>query len=116
MMWGIQYVAVKITNEGISPVLQGGLRSAFAAVLLFIWMLYKKEPFFEKDRSFLPGVLLGLLFSAEFILVYLGISYTNASRAAIFLYTSPFFVCWCGRGIFRITFWRYIRKLKDAFR
>ncbi len=90
--WGLQYVAVKITNTGISPVLQGGLRSAFAAVLLFLWMLYKKEPFFEKDNSFWPGVCLGLLFSAEFILVYLGISYTNASRASIFLYTSPFFV------------------------
>lgn len=90
--WGIQYVAVKITNTGISPVLQGGLRSAFAAVLLIAWMLYKKEPFFEKDRSLVPGLLLGLLFSFEFILVYLGISYTNASRAAIFLYTSPFFV------------------------
>lgn len=90
--WGLQYVCVKITNTGISPVLQGGLRSAFAAVLLYLWMLYKKEPFFEKDNSFLPGILLGLLFSVEFILVYLGISLTNASRAAIFLYTSPFFV------------------------
>ena len=83
--WGVQYVCVKITNTGISPVLQGGLRSVFAAIILFIWMLYKKEPFFEKDRSLLPGVLLGLLFSLEFVLVYIGISLTNASRAAIFL-------------------------------
>ncbi len=90
--WGLQYVFVKITNTGISPVLQGGLRSVFATLILVAWMLYKKEPFFEKDNSFWPGILLGFLFSLEFTLIYIGIDLSYASRAALFLYTSPFFV------------------------
>ncbi|MEZ4606011.1 MAG: DMT family transporter [Deinococcales bacterium] len=90
--WGLQQIAVKVANTGISPVLQGGLRSIGASLLLLIWMRWQKEAIFDRDDSLFWGIAAGLLFSFEFILVYLGLSYTPASRAVIFLYTSPFFV------------------------
>jgi drug/metabolite transporter (DMT)-like permease len=34
----------------------------------------------------------GILFAGEFVFIYTGLNYTNASRAVIFLYTSPFIV------------------------
>lgn len=90
--WGIQQVAIKVANQGVSPMLQAGIRSAGAALLLGTWMKFRRESLFEKDGTFWWGIGAGLLFSGEFILIYWGLLYTGASRAVIFLYASPFVV------------------------
>lgn len=36
--------------------------------------------------------MIGVLFGTEFVFIYLGLSFTTASHAVIFLYTAPFFV------------------------
>ena len=90
--WGGQQVAIKVANQGISPMLQAGIRSACAAVLLGLWMRFRREPFLDRDGTFWWGIGAGLLFSGEFLLIYWGLMFTNASRAVIFLYTSPFVV------------------------
>ena len=38
------------------------------------------------------GIVIGFLFGIEFLLLYWGIAYTDASRAIIFLYTHPLWV------------------------
>src|SRR5258708_8329743 len=48
--------------------------------------------FFERDGSLGPGLLAGVLFGIEFVLIFTGLVFTSASRAAVFLYTAPFFV------------------------
>lgn len=90
--WGFNQVAIKVANQSIPPVLQAGIRSIGAAVLVMVWMHFRRTPLFEKDRTFWWGTLAGFLFSVEFILIYWGLDFTNASRAVIFLYTTPFFV------------------------
>lgn len=90
--WGLQQVTIKIANQGISPVLQSGIRSVCAGVLVCIWMSVRRESVFEKDGTLWWGIAIGLLFAGEFIFIYTGLNYTNASRAVIFLYTSPFIV------------------------
>ena len=35
--WGVNQAAIKIANEGISPILQVGLRSVLSGVLVFAW-------------------------------------------------------------------------------
>jgi len=97
--WGFNQVAIKVTNHTIPPVLQAGIRSIGAAVLVMVWMRYRRVPLFEKDKTLWWGILVGLLFSIEFILIYCGLDFTNASRAVIFLYTTPFFVA-LGAAIF----------------
>ncbi len=88
--WGFNQVAIKVAIEGISPVLQAGLRSMGSAALLMLWMRFKNIPIFNKDGSFWWGIAAGTLFSAEFILIYWGLEFTSASRSAIFLNTAPF--------------------------
>ena len=90
--WGLQQVTIKIVNLGISPALQAGFRSIGATVLIWIWMILRREPLFEKDGTLWWGVAAGFLFSMEFLLIYWGLDYTNASRAVIFIYISPFIV------------------------
>ncbi|MBT3225722.1 MAG: DMT family transporter [Deltaproteobacteria bacterium] len=90
--WGIQQVSIKYANQGISPILQSGLRSVFATILIWIWMIARRQRILEKDGTLWWGIAAGLLFTGEFLLIYWGLDFTYASRSAIFLYLSPFVV------------------------
>ncbi|ENO91667.1 MAG TPA: DMT family transporter [Thauera sp.] len=91
-IWGVQQVAIKLASTGISPVWQAGLRSIGATVIVLLWAHLRGVRLGERDGTLVPGVLAGLLFAAEFALIFLGLEYTTASRGVIFLYTAPFFV------------------------
>jgi drug/metabolite transporter (DMT)-like permease len=91
VIWGMQQVAVKLTLAGISPILQVGLRSTFAALLVFIWARGRGQRLFDSDGSLRPGLLVGLLFGLEFICIFVGLQYIGASRMVVFLYTAPCF-------------------------
>ena len=90
--WGLQQVAIKVANSGISPVMQSAVRSFGAAILLWLWMVVQRKPLFEKDGTLWWGITAGILFAGEFLLIFWGLTFTSASRAVIFLYTSPFVV------------------------
>ena len=90
--WGLAQVSIKVAIPGVPPLLQSGIRSAGATVLIWILMTVRREPVLEKDGTLWWGLAAGILFSAEFILIYWGLEFTNASRAVIFLYMSPFVV------------------------
>ncbi len=90
--WALQQVTIKIANDGISPILQAGIRSVGAALLLSIWLAVRRKPIFERDGTLWWGIAAGLLFAGEFLLIYWGLEFTHASRAVIFLYLSPFVV------------------------
>jgi drug/metabolite transporter (DMT)-like permease len=90
--WGLQQISIKVANGGISPVLQSGIRSIGACLLLSIWMSVRRKSVMERDGTLWWGIGAGVLFAGEFFLVYWGLNYTNASRSVIFLYMSPFVV------------------------
>jgi drug/metabolite transporter (DMT)-like permease len=90
--WGINQVAIKVANTGISPILQVGLRSALAVVLVVAWSRARGVRLFERDRTLWPGIAAGLIFALEFVLMYLGLARTTASRGIVLLYLAPFVV------------------------
>lgn len=91
-LWGMGQVSIKVANRGASPIFQAALRSVVAALLVALWARVRALPLVHRDRTFLHGLVIGLLFGTEFVFIYLGLSYTTASHAVIFLYTAPFFV------------------------
>ena len=92
LSWGFNHVAVKLAIHDIPPLLQGALRSAIATVLIVGWCVLRRIPLFERDGTLLSGLIVGVLFSLEFILIYQGLAFTTATRAVVFLYLAPFFV------------------------
>lgn len=88
----IGQVAIKIANAGISPLLQAGMRSAAAALVLGIIAEFRGLTLFARDGTFWPGLLTSILFTAEFALLYPGLAATTAAHGVILLYTSPFVV------------------------
>jgi drug/metabolite transporter (DMT)-like permease len=89
--WGLQQVAIKVASTGISPILQAGLRSGVAALLVFAWARWRGMALFSHDRSLKPGLLAGLLFGIEFVFIFVGIDHTTVSRMVVFLYAGPCF-------------------------
>jgi len=92
MLWGLAQVAIKVGNSGISPLLQAGLRSVGATVLVVAWCAWRGIRLIERDGTLWPGLIAGILFTVEFLLLYWGLEFTTAARSTIFLNSSPFFV------------------------
>jgi drug/metabolite transporter (DMT)-like permease len=90
--WALQQVTIKVASQGVSPVLQSGIRSIGAMILILMWMTVRRESILERDGTLWWGIAAGLLFAWEFLLIYWGLEFTHASRAVIFLYMSPFVV------------------------
>lgn len=91
VLWGLQQVAIKACAELMNPTLQVGLRSFIAAILVAILMIVRKESLSLRDGTFRPGLLVGILFGGEFLVVSTGLNYTTAGHMAVFLYTAPVF-------------------------
>ena len=91
-LWALGNVAIKVTNAGISPAFQSGLRSLGALALLFVWSMLRKNSLFSRDGTLGVGIAAGAMFAAEFALIYWALVYTDVARGLIILYTAPFFV------------------------
>ena len=89
LLWGLNAVAIKISNQGIAPICGAGVRSLIAAGCLVSWMKLRKMVLFP--GSIPDGMIVGVLFGVEFGILYSSLLYTTASSAWILLYTTPFF-------------------------
>lgn len=92
LSWGLNQIAVKLALPEIPPMLQATIRSAVALVVIILIAQLRGVKLFDRDGTLRAGLLAGLLFGFEFVLIYGGLSLTSASRGVVFLYTSPFFV------------------------
>ncbi|WP_420869900.1 DMT family transporter [Bradyrhizobium septentrionale] len=90
--WGFNQLAVKLALPDVPPMLQAMIRSSGALPVMLIVGWLRGVKFFERDGSLVPGVIAGLMFGCEFVLIFTGLVFTSASRASVFLYTAPFFV------------------------
>jgi drug/metabolite transporter (DMT)-like permease len=91
LVWGIQQVAIKKVIADIAPIMQLTLRFGFATVFFAAVVLYREGRRALSDGTLRSGLILGTLFSLEFILVGQSLKYTTAAHSVVFLYTSPIF-------------------------
>jgi len=96
-LWGFQQVVVKIcVAQGLPPVLQTTLRSAGAAALGCLWLAWRQgagplRALLRPGEATAPALWLAAIFGIEFIMMYVGLGLTTASRAVLLIYTAPFF-------------------------
>ena len=88
-LWGVQQVVIKLTAPAVSLVMQAGIRSIVATLLVLAWAAYRRIPLWARDGTLGPGVLAGLLFGGEFVFIYAGLEHTAASRMVVFIYLAP---------------------------
>jgi drug/metabolite transporter (DMT)-like permease len=61
-------------------------------LIVIAWARLRGIKLTQADGTLIPGVIAGMLFGLEFILIFHGLLWTDASRASLFIYTAPFFV------------------------
>jgi drug/metabolite transporter (DMT)-like permease len=90
--WGLNQVAAKVALADIPPLTQAAWRSAGATLVLGAIGIWREPTLFARDRTLLAGIVCGICFALEFVALYIGLQYTSATHAVLFLYTAPFFV------------------------
>jgi drug/metabolite transporter (DMT)-like permease len=91
IVWGFQQVALKGVATDAAPVMQLAIRFGFAAVFFGIWVWRREGSGAFSDGTLGSGLLLGTLFSFEFILAGQALVHTTAAHSVVFLYTAPIF-------------------------
>jgi len=92
LLWGFNYSVIKYSNQGVSPIFASTLRSMIASICGLLYCLGKGEKLFHTGAMLFHGVMVGLLFGAEFACIYFGLLYTDAARSGLFVYLAPFVV------------------------
>jgi drug/metabolite transporter (DMT)-like permease len=91
-LWGGNPVSIKFSNQGIPPLMAAALRSLVSGALVWAYARMKGRGVVFPPGQTRHAFVIGLLFGLDFLFVYWGLAFTPASRAAIFLYTHPFWV------------------------
>ncbi len=82
-------VVIKVTGGGFGPVFQAGLRSVGATIFLLIWMRARGISLTPPNGTIVWAALSGVVFSFEFICIYIALDLTTVSRASIIFYSMP---------------------------
>lgn len=100
LTWGFNQPAIKLALPDVPPLLQCAIRSSLATLIVVALMRLRGLPIAARDGTLVAGLVCGVLFGFEFVMIYRGLLYTAASRAVLFIYLAPFFVVIGARWLF----------------
>ena len=87
--WGLNQVAIKVANTGFNPLFALVVRSVSGCILIALWCWWRNIPLFVRDGTLWPGILAGVFFGLEFMLIFSGLDYTTAARGTLMLHAMP---------------------------
>ena len=82
-------VVIKVVNEGFGPIFSAGLRSLGAVIVLYFWMRLRGISTSIPKAAVPAGILTGVLFGVEFMLLFSALDLTTVSRASVIFYSMP---------------------------
>ena len=77
LSWGFNQVAIKLALPDIPPLIQAAFRSTFGALIVVAWARMRGVKLMEPDGTLVPGIVAGVLFGLEFLLIYRGLIWTE---------------------------------------
>lgn len=88
-LFGFNQVTIKVVNAGFNPVFAAGLRSVIAVIAVVGWMRLRRVALTIAPGTVPIGMIMGLVFAAEFLCIYLALDFTTVTRATVILYSMP---------------------------
>ena len=85
----VNQILIKLVNEGLQPVFFAGLRSALAVLFVWAWLVWKRRPPRLNRAALAPGLVIGAVFAAEFLCLFLALDLTTVGRASVIMYSMP---------------------------
>ena len=86
---GLNQVLIKMVNAGLQPVFQAGLRSACAIIPILLFALITRKKLSVTDGTLKMGLLCGVMFSFEFLVLFIALDLTSVARVSVLFYTMP---------------------------
>ena len=90
--WGGNQVAAKFALADFAPMTQCALRNGIGALVVLGFAVTMRPQALRRDGTATLGLLLGVLFTLEFVLLFFAVELTTAASSVVFLFTAPFFV------------------------
>ena len=87
LLLAVNQIMVKEVNTGLQPVFFAGLRSALAVVFVGGWLWYRGLLGRLRWSDLGPGVLMGVVFAAEFLCLFMALDLTAVGRASVIFYS-----------------------------
>jgi drug/metabolite transporter (DMT)-like permease len=85
----VNQIVIKLVNEGLQPVYFAGLRSALAIGFVGAWLVWKGRPPRLRREAWGSGLLIGTVFAAEFLFLFIALDLTTVGRASLIMYSMP---------------------------
>ncbi len=89
-LFGANAVAIKISFFGLGTFTTAGLRFTIASIAIFLWAKTSGLSFNISKRQLYQLFVIGMIFTVQLSLFYLGLSKTNASRGTLVVNILPF--------------------------
>lgn len=89
LLLAVNQIMVKFVNQGLQPVFFAGLRSAIGTIFVALWLYWRGRPAVLSRKDLGPGLLIGTVFAAEFLLLFIALDLTAVSRASVIFYSMP---------------------------
>jgi drug/metabolite transporter (DMT)-like permease len=89
LLFSVNQMIIKETTSGLQPVFFAGLRSALAVIFVGLWLIYRGLWGRVLWADLGAGLAIGVVFSVEFLGLFVALDLTSVSRAAIIFYSMP---------------------------
>ena len=88
-LFAFNQIVIKITIDGLQPIFSAAARSLIGLVALWFWIKWRGIPIRITRGQLWGGILIGLLFTFEFLCLFIALDITTVSRASVIFYTMP---------------------------
>ncbi len=89
LLLAFNQVTIKVVNDGFQPAFFAGLRSAGAVICVWGWMRFRGRRLDFQAGTIVPGIVLGVIFAAEFLCLFIALDLTSVTRTSIIFYSMP---------------------------
>ncbi len=89
LLLAFNQVVIKVVNEGLQPAFFAGLRSFGAALVVWGWIMLRGRRLSVPAGTASWGVLIGFIFSIEFIALFIALDLTTVTRTSVIFYSMP---------------------------
>ena len=89
LLLAFNQVVVKVANAGLQPAFFAGLRSVGAVFCVWAWLWWRGIPLRFPKGALLAGVIAGVFFAGEFLLLFIALDLTTVARSGILFYSMP---------------------------
>jgi drug/metabolite transporter (DMT)-like permease len=92
VIWGLNPIVFKTALAEVGPQSLSGIRCAIGCLCIIVYAWVTKRAIFRVDGTEILGILLGLIYLAQYFALFESLRWTALSHSALFLYVAPLLI------------------------